>query len=134
MTTIVAIASILHGLTHLWYVTLSLRLIEVTADMEWTGKSWLLPHFFDEGATRSLALFLYIPAAIGFVTGGAGLLLEQSWFRPFIVSGSAISIVAVLIYWDGVASKLVEKGMIGLLLSIGSFVGVGMLGWPASID
>jgi hypothetical protein len=133
MTIVFAILSILHGLTHLWYVALSLRFVKITVEMGWTGKSWLLSDLLTEGVTRSIAVILYILATLGFVVGGVGLLFEQGWFRSLIVSGSVISIVAVLLYWDGLASKLVEKGLIGLLLSIGFLVGVGLLGWPASI-
>ena len=133
MITIIAILSILHGLVHLWYVTMSLRLVEVTAEMGWTGKSWLLSNYLSEGFLRILAAILYILATLGFVAGGVGLLLEQNWFRPLLVAGSAISFVAVLLYWDGAASKLVEKGLIGFLLSLGFFIAVGLLGWPASL-
>jgi hypothetical protein len=133
MITIFAILSILHGLVHLWFVTMSLHLVEVTEEMGWTGKSWLLSNHVGEGVTRALAVFLYALAALGFVVGGAGLILDQSWFRPLLVAGSAISIVAVLLYWDGVTSKLVEKGLIGLLLSVGFLIAMGLLGWPASI-
>jgi hypothetical protein len=76
---IIAILSILHGLVHLWYVTMSLQLVEVTAEMGWTGKSWLLSNFLGEGILRPLAVVLYILATLGFVVGGVGLLLEQSW-------------------------------------------------------
>ena len=133
MIAIIAILSILHGLVHLWYVTMSLRLVEVTSEMGWTGKSWLLSNFLGEGFLRTLAVILYILATLGFVIGGAVLLLKQSWFRPLLIAGSAISFITVLLYWDGGASKLVEKGLIGLLLSLGFLIAVGLLGWPESI-
>ena len=32
---------ILHGLVHMWFVTLSQGLVEYRSDRGWTGKSWL---------------------------------------------------------------------------------------------
>lgn len=118
---------------HLWCVTRSLRLEEVTSKMSWAGKSWLISNYLGEGFLRILAVILYIIATLGFVADGVGLLLEKSWFRPLLVVGSAISFVAVLLSWDGAASKLVEKVFLCFLLSLGFFKPVGLLGWPVGI-
>ena len=36
---------VLHGLVHMWYFTLSQRLVEFQPEMGWTGKSWLFSNF-----------------------------------------------------------------------------------------
>jgi hypothetical protein len=112
---------------------MSLRLVEVTAEMSWTGESWLFSNYIGEGFLRILAVILYMIATLGFVIGGVGLFLEKSWFRSPLIVGSAISFVAVLLYWDGAALKLVEKGLKGFLLSLRFFIAVRLLGWPVGI-
>jgi hypothetical protein len=134
MITIVAIVSILHGLTHFWFVTLSLQLVEFTTDMGWTGQSWLLESILSEGVSRSIAVVLYGLAAIGFVIGGSGLLLNQDWFRLIIVASSLLSVLTIAIYWDGDLSKLVEKGLIGLILSLAFVIAILIFNWPSNIQ
>ncbi len=113
---------ILHGLVHLWYVTLSARLVEYKPDMGWTGESWLLTGPIGDSATRALASGLYVLATVGFVAGGIGLLARQDW-RGAVVAGSAVfSTVIIVLFWDGNTSMLVQKGLIGLLINLGVLV------------
>lgn len=110
---------ILHGLVHLWYVTLSARLVEYKPDMGWTGESWLLTDLIGDSATRALASGLYALAAIGFVVGGIGLLAQQDW-RGAVLAGSAVLSTAIIVlFWDGNTSMLVQKGLIGVLINLG---------------
>lgn len=134
MIIILAIVSILHGLTHFWYVTLSLQLVKFTNDMGWTGQSWLLGRILGESASRSIAVLLYGLAGIGFVIGGSGLLLHQDWFRPIIVASSLLSVVTIAIFWDGDLLKLVEKGLIGLILSLAFLLTILLFNWPSNIQ
>ena len=39
---------VLHGLVHLWYFTLSQRLVEFKPEMGWTGKSWILSNLLGD--------------------------------------------------------------------------------------
>lgn len=133
MTMAVGILAILHGLTHLWYVTLSLGLVEFTPEMGWSGRSWLLSGLAGESLLRTLAVILYSLAAIGFVLGGVGLLLRRGWFRDLVVFTSVVSMTAIVVYWDGAPSKLVEKGLIGLVLSLAFLVAVRALHWPGGL-
>ncbi len=118
MTTLVAIFLILHGLFHLWYVIVSLRLIEYKPWMGWSGESWLLTSSLGDAGARTIAAVLYSLAAIGFVASGVGLFIEQQWFRPLLVGSVVISLIVTILYWAGKDSLLmfVEILILGALI------------------
>ena len=82
---------VLHGLVHLWYFTLSQKLVEFKPEMGWTGKSWMFTNILGDPTTRMLAGVLYVLAAIAFVVSGAGILLRAEWWRPVLVGAAIFS-------------------------------------------
>ena len=118
MRTLVAVFLILHGIFHLWYVTVSLRLIEYKSWMGWSGESWLLTTRIGDGGARTIAAVLYSLAAMGFVASGVGLLMEQLWFRLVLAGSVIISLIAVALFWYGKRSLLlfVEILSLGVLM------------------
>ena len=112
---------VLHGLVHLWFFTLSQGLIELKPDMPdvgWTGKSWLFTSILGDATTRGLASGLYIVATIGFVIGGIGIFGQQEWARMVLVASAALSAAVIILFWDGGLQLVVQKGLIGLLISL----------------
>lgn len=118
----VGIFVILHGLVHLWYFALSQRLVEFKPEMGWSGESWLFKHFMGESAIRSLATVFFILIAALFVISGVGFLLNTGWWRLIIITSSILSLLVLLIFWDGNINQLVEKGLIGFLVNIAILV------------
>jgi hypothetical protein len=110
---------VLHGLVHFWYVTLSQGWVEFQADMGWTGKSWLFTNILPGGISRNLATLVYGLAAVVFVAAGTGWIADQAWYRPWTIAASLISILGIVMFWDGSFRMPVEKGILGLLISIG---------------
>jgi hypothetical protein len=131
MTMFIGIIVILHGLVHFWYVTLSQGWVAFQPEMGWTGKSWLLSNLMGDQITRILATVLYSLAAITFLIAGIGLVAGQGWTRMWLSAASLISIVAILLFWDGNFSKPVEKGALGLLISTAILFATVVLKWPA---
>jgi hypothetical protein len=128
-----AVFIMLHGLVHLWYVTLSLRLVEFQPDMGWTGRSWLFSPLLGDAATRALAAVLYSLATLGFVAGGIGIFAGQGWWRPLVIGSATFSSAIILLFWDGNAQLLVQKGLIGLLINAGLLVALRLIltaPWP----
>ena len=119
MQTILGIILCLHGLVHLWYVILSRGWVDFNADMGWTGHSWLLTNALGSDITRGLATLLYSLATVSFAVAGIGLLANQDWARTGMIIASSISAVTILVFWDGSFEMLVEKGVIGFLISLG---------------
>lgn len=129
MNIFIGIFILLHGLVHIWYVTLSQRWVEFQVDMGWAGKSWLLTNLLGDQVTRFLATLLYSLSAIVFVAAGVGLLANQEWSRPGLVIASIISSLTILVFWDGSLNMPVEKGLLGLLISVGILIAVFVFRW-----
>jgi hypothetical protein len=123
---------VLHGLVHLWYVTLSLGLVEFQSEMGWTGKSWLFSLLLGDGATRSLATVLYGLATLCFVIGSIGVFVQQEWWHPVVIGSAAFSAAIILLFWDGGIQMLVEKGLIGFLINLALLVALLVFGWPSA--
>jgi hypothetical protein len=126
---LVGVFFVLHGLVHLWYVTLSRRLVEFRPEMGWTGKSWLFSPLLGDGATRWLATMLYGLAALGFVIGGIGVFAQQTWWRPVVAGSAAFSAAIILLFWDGGLQRIVEKGLLGFLINVALLVALLVFDW-----
>ena len=122
---------VLHGLVHLWYVTLSQRWVVFTPEMGWTGESWLLSPLLGDGATRGLATALYSLVTLGFLAGGIGVFARQDWWRPVVMGSAAISAVIIILFWDGGLQKIVEKGLVGFLINVAILVALLVFDWPS---
>lgn len=109
---------ILHGLVHLWYVTLSLKLVEFRPEMGWTGRSWLLSNLARDSVSTSLVSALYILATVAFVVSGAGILLRADWWPPALAGSAFFSALLIFTFWDGGLQMLVQKGLIGFLINL----------------
>jgi hypothetical protein len=122
---------VLHGLVHLWYVTLSQRLVEFQADMGWTGASWLFSPLLGESGTRLLATVLYGLATLGFVTGGIGIFAQQEWWQPVVLGSAALSAATILLFWDGGLQMIVQKGLLGFLIDAFLLIALLVFDWPS---
>lgn len=129
---LIGIFIILHGLVHLWYVTLSQRLVEFQADMGWTGRSWLFSNLLGDATTRLLATAAYVLATIVFVAAGIGILVRAGWWRPVLVGSAVFSSAAIVVFWDGSTEMLVQKGLLGLLINVAILVAVLVFQWPST--
>jgi hypothetical protein len=122
---------VLHGLVHLLYVGQSLRLFELQSGMVWPEGSWAFSRLVGDQATRLVASVSYILAAIGFVAGGAAILLRQAWWRPVVVGSAAFSAVMVFLFWNGKLQRLDNQGGIALLINMAILVALLILRWPS---
>lgn len=109
---------VLHGLVHLLYFGQSARYFELQPGMVWPDGAWTFSAFAGDKTIRWLASVLLVVAAIGFVAGGAGVLLQQTWWRPVVVSAAVFSTVIYILLWDGKLQKLHDKGGVGILINI----------------
>ena len=86
-----------------------------------------------DGRARIIASILYSLASLGFVAAGAGMLIGQQWFRPAMIWSAVLSIIAIVLFWDGSISKIIEKGLIGFVISGLVIIGLGIFNWFPSI-
>ncbi len=121
---------VLHGLVHLLYFGQSARRFELRPDMIWPDGSWAFSRLLGDKATRNLASISCIVAAIGFVAGGAGLLISQAWWRPIVVAAAIFSSIAFLLFWDGKLRQLADQGAMAILINLAMLIAVLALKWP----
>lgn len=110
---------------------LSQRLIEVTPEMGWTGRSWLFTGLLDDSATRSLTGRLYLLTAVALVVSGIALVFQLDWWRPLLLGSAAFSAALTVLMWDGSLQLLVYKGLIGALISGAILLALLVLKWPS---
>ena len=106
-----ALFIVLHGLVHLWYVTLSQQWVEFQPEMGWRGTSWLFSPLLGSALARSLGAVLYLVATVAFVSGGIALFAEASWWRPLLACAAVFSSALILFFWEGGLQMAVQKGL-----------------------
>lgn len=132
MNVLIGIVIILHGLVHLWYVTLSQGLVAFKPQMGWTGRSWLLTNILGDSATHNLATIFYLASTVLFLIAGAGLLASQSWSRVWLIVAAGVSMASIVLFWDGSFRLSVEKGAFGLLINGIILFAILVLKWPSA--
>jgi hypothetical protein len=118
---------VLHGLVHLWYVVLSQKLVAFQPEMGWTGRSWLLTNIIGDSPTRSLAGLLYVLATVGMVVSGIGMMTRGEWWRPVLIGSTVLSSVTLLLFWDGNADLILQKGLLGLVINCAILIAIAVL-------
>jgi hypothetical protein len=109
---------VLHGLVHLLYFGQSRRLFELRPGMIWPDDSWAFSKLLGEQGIRWLASVPLLLAAIGFVAGGIGLLINSGWWPTVLAVSAALSSLITILFWDGKMKKLDDQGFIGLLINL----------------
>jgi len=127
---IIGVFMVLHGLVHLLYSGQSWRLFELQPGMVWPDGAWVLSKLVGDETIRILASIFMVLAAIGFVAGGAGILVRQAWWRPVVLGSASFSAVIVVFFWNGTMQKLNDQGAIALLINLAILVAVLVLRWP----
>ncbi len=127
---IFGIFCVLHGLVHLLYFGQSARYFELQPGLLWPDGAWAFSKLLGDDATRRLASACLLAAAIGFVVAGAGVFMQQTWWRPVIVSAAVFSAVIYFLFWNGTMQQLDDQGWIGILINIALLVAVLVLKWP----
>ena len=121
---------IAHGLVHLWYFTLSQKLVEFKPEMGWSGTSWLFTPLLGNTTTRLLASAFLVLTTTGFALSGVGLLMHTEWWRLLLVASAVLGSLTTLLFWDGSTQLIVQKGLIGLLIDCAILIGLLVFKWP----
>jgi hypothetical protein len=120
---------VLHGLVHLLYFGQSARYFELQPGMVWPHGSWAFSRLLGNEATRNLASILLVPAALGLVAGGTGILMGQGWWRAVVIGSAVLSVVIFVLFWDGITRSLPEKGVVALVINLAILVALLVLRW-----
>lgn len=118
MRTILSIFLALHGLVHIWFIVLSEKLVPFEKEMGWTGQSWLLSNVLPNSTLRTVATILFSISTLLFIVGSILFALKSDPAKTFLILGSIISSLTLIVFWDGSFEMIVQKGIIGLIINI----------------
>lgn len=71
---------------------------------------------------RPISGILFIFAAVGFVVGGIGFLGRASWYPQVLLISAIFSSAILILFWDSSLDKIIQKGLIGLLINFGIII------------
>lgn len=128
---ILGVFLILHGAVHLWYVAMARGLISADADTIWNGRSWLLTRRVGDQTTMTFATIVFSAITLVFAVAGIALVAQQEWFSTWAITGSILSIAAIVCFWDGKPDHPVEKGLLGIILDVAILVALLYFEWPS---
>jgi len=128
---ILGVFLILHGAVHLWYVAMARGLISADADTVWNGRSWLFTHRLGDQTTMTLATIVFSAITLVFAVAGIALVAQQEWFSTWAITGSILSIAAIVGFWDGKPDHPIEKGLLGIILDVAILVALLYFAWPS---
>jgi hypothetical protein len=121
---------VLHGLVHLLYAGQSAKYFELKPGMIWPDGSWVFSRLLGNEATRNLASFSLLLAAIALIIGGIGTFTTQPWWRQLVVGAAAFSSIVYIILWNGRMQDLDGQGVVGLFINVMILASVLILRWP----
>jgi hypothetical protein len=121
---------ILHGLVHMFYFGQSIRIFELTPEFVWPDGAWAFSKLLGVETNRKLAGILLVVVTIPFVIGGIGIFINQAWWQPVVVGSAAFSAIIFILFWDGRAGMLSEKGFVGILINLALLVMLLVFKWP----
>jgi hypothetical protein len=125
MNVLLALVVLAHGIGHVLFLAPTIRLAS-WADQ--SGHSWLMTPLLGDMPTQVVGGAIWI-ATIGlFVAGVGGFLTGQDWWRAVTVAAAIVSIVGIVLMWDGIATTNAILALAFDVLILGSLL---WLQWPA---
>ena len=126
LTLILAVVLLAHGVGHLLFLGPALRLADWAGQ---TSHSWLLTATLGDGPSRAVAVVVWSASVVLFVAGAGGLLAGQPWWRPLTIAGAVVSLVGLVLFWDGVATS---SAFFALAFDVLVLVALLVVHWPSS--
>ena len=111
-----------HGIGHVLFLAPALRLVD------WAGQSsqsWLLSDVLGDPLTRAVAAVGWAAATILFLVGAFGFMIRVDWWRPVLLAGAIVSLAAIVVMWDGIATSN------GLMAAAVDVVVIGAIAWAS---
>ena len=130
MRLILGVFIILHGLVHLLYFGQGARYFELKPGMVWPDGSWAFSKLLGNETARILVSVSLILAAVGFIIGGLGILINQAWCRPVAVGAAIFSSLVYILSWNGRMQNLDGQGVVGIFIDVAILLTMLIFRWP----
>jgi len=135
---IIAIVFAFHGVGHAMGVIPALGVVNREGSSQgwlknWSSRSWLLTNLLGNAGSRILCVILYGAALIGFLGAALALLgwgIPHDWWRTLAVVSAAISLVALLLFWNALIFLFPHK-VGALAIDIATLACLLLLNWPS---
>ncbi len=131
MRFILGVFFILHGMVHLVYFGQCARYFELKPGMVWPDGSWAFSKLLGNEIARTLVSISLILAAVSFIIGGVGILVNQAWCRPVVVGAAIFSSLVYILSWNGRMQNLDGQGVVGILIDMAILLTMLIFRWPA---
>lgn len=121
---IIGVFLILHGIVFSLYgffdiyPALDQNLSTYQPEMGWAGPSWVFSSFMSDGVVALAAFIAYLVSTLLFVIAGIVFMTDSDWWRISILTACFISSFILIIFWDGSFDKIIDKGVIGLIINV----------------
>ena len=123
---VLAIVLVAHGIGHVLFLGPALR---VAAWADQSGGSWLLSPTLGDGGAHAAGALVWAAATVLFVLAGAGLLLAMEWWRPIAVLAAVVSLLGIVLFWNGI---LTASALPALIVDVALIVGLVIAHWPSA--
>ncbi len=100
-TILVAVVVLVHAVGHVLFLAPALRLADWAGQ---TSHSWALTAWTGDTAARAVAVVIWATAIALFIGGVVGFVTAQEWWRSVTIAASIVSIVGIVLFWDGIAT------------------------------
>jgi hypothetical protein len=123
---VLAVVVLAHGVGHLLFLGPSLRIADWAGQ---TSHSWLLTETIGDGPSRAIASAIWITTVVLFVAGVGAFLLDSAWWREITIAGAVVSILGIVLFWDGLATS---SAAFALAFDVVLLVSLLLVHWPAA--
>ena len=123
---VVAIVVFAHGVGHILFLAPAAGL---GAWADQTGHSWLLSATLGEGPAKTVATLLWSAVIVLFVAGVGGFLMGTDWWRAVTIAASVVSLVGIVVFWDGIATSSAIFALAADLVILAALL---VAHWPAN--
>lgn len=122
---ILVVVVLMHAVGHLLFLVPTLGVAH-WADQ--TGHSWAMTSAIGDSPARAIGTLLWVATIVLFVAGVAGFLMAQPWWAGVTIAASVLSIVGIVLMWDGIATT---NAVMALVVDVAIIVSLVWVHWPS---
>ena len=115
---ILGIFILLHGIVFIIYAGQSIRIFQLEEGMNWPDDSFTFSNMLSKEVIRLTAFVSFMIAGLGFMTGGILFLFNFNFWSTLVSSAAILSIILIVLFWDGKVTNIKLHGGIGILINV----------------